>query len=80
MKKIIFILSLIFTTNSFSQIDTNKVSLISDKRDTLYLPKTQLGYSISTLWPKDLQKKPIIIFKSEDWILKEYLRREKINK
>mgnify|MGYP003136512007 CR=1 FL=1 len=80
MKKTIVLLGCLFITQSyFSQVDTSRVSVISEKRDTLFLAKTELGYSIYSLWQYSSTEKPIIIFRTKQWIVREYDRRSKLN-
>ena len=80
MKKTIVLLGCLFITQSyFSQVDTSRVSVISEKRDTLFLAQRQLGYSIYKLWEYNYTVKPLIIFKPKEWIVREYDKRSKLN-
>ena len=76
MKKLIVLLGCLFIIPSyFSQINITRVSIISEKRDTLFLSKTELGYSIHGLWNYPYRIKPVIIFKPKQWIVEEHARR-----
>ena len=79
MKKLIVLLGCLFIIPSyFSQINTTRVSIINEKRDTLFLAKTELGYSIHGLWNYPYKIKPVIIFKSKQWITERTYYRNRI--
>ena len=77
MKKIVIILlTLIVSIDCMSQkTDTSSVVAVSTlNKDTLYLANNELGCMIEEAWEMGDQKKPIIIFKPEEWILQEYFK------
>ena len=47
------------------------VSVVSAQKDTLYLANNPIGYEIEDVWCNYLGEKPIIIFKSPEWIIRE---------
>ena len=48
------------------------VSLVSDNRDTLFLANNKIGNMILDVWNDgNFVEKPIILMKSERWILEE---------
>jgi len=56
------------------------VSVVSEKKDTLFLANNALGYEIMDVWV-NYPDKPIIIIKPEKWIINENTkRREKKTK
>ena len=68
------ILLLVIGLNSVAQDTPPKssvVSVVSAQKDTLYLANNPIGYEIEDVWCNYLGKKPIIIFKSPDWIIRE---------
>ena len=79
--KLLFtILLLVIGLNSVAQ-DTapksNVVSVVSAQKDTLYLANNPIGYEIEDVWCNYLGEKPIIIFKSPEWIIRENNIRKK---
>ena len=53
------------------------ISVISVEKDTLYLANNAIGYEIEDVWVNYLGEKPIIIFKSPEWIIRENNIRKK---
>ena len=72
----IFLLS--FSYNSYGQIESmNPVSVVSENKDTLFLADNKVGKMILEVWEDDYQlESPVIIIKSEDWILTEKIKRK----
>lgn len=55
---------------------TDIVSVISAEKDTLFLVNNALGCEIMDVWVNYPQERPIIILKSEDWIVRENKKRK----
>ncbi len=55
---------------------TDIVSVVSEQKDTLFLANNPLGYQIRDAWV-NYTPKPIIIIKSEKWIINENTKRRK---
>ncbi len=74
----IAIFLLFFCYNSYGQIKSTKpVSVVSENKDTLFLVNNKVGKMISKVWEDDYQlERPVIIIKSEDWILTEKIKRK----
>lgn len=68
MKSLLTII--LFTSLSVMAQTNQKVSYISPKKDTLILPKNQIGVLIAETWDKKpiKEKRPIIIFADENTI------------
>jgi len=88
MKKKILLLVVGINLITFTYGQTPKdvpVSVVSHQKDTLYLANNDVGYMIQEVWDENYEngyygeEKPIIIFKSPDWIIKENNRRKKEN-
>jgi len=47
------------------------ISVVSLEKDTLYLANNAIGYEIENVWVNYMGEKPIIIFKSSAWIIRE---------
>jgi len=75
--KLLFILSL-FGGEVIAQVPkTDIVSVVSAEKDTLFLANNALGCEIMEVWVNYPQDRPIIILKSEDWIVRENNIRKK---
>ena len=60
---------------------TDIVSVVSAKKDTLFLANNAVGLHIWEVWENHYPDKPLIILKSEEWIRSENKKRkEKKNK
>tara|TARA_R110000824_G_scaffold262913_1_gene451571 strand:+ start:1074 stop:1619 length:546 start_codon:yes stop_codon:yes gene_type:complete len=75
--KLLFIL-LLFGGQVMSQVPkTDIVAVVSAEKDTLYLANNDVGYMIQEVWDENYEngyygeEKPIIIFKSPAWIIRE---------
>ena len=68
MKSLLTII--LFTSLSVMAQTNQKVSYISPKKDTLILPKNQVGVLIAETWDKTpiKEKRPVIIFADENTI------------
>jgi len=55
---------------------TDIVSIVSEKKDTLFLANNALGCEIMDVWVNYSHNPPVIILKSEDWIVRENKKRE----
>jgi len=77
--KILFTLSLLFVIlESEGQVPTSDiVSVVSEKKDTLYLARNEIGCQIMDVWRHYDHERPIIILKSQEWIIKENCKRKK---
>jgi|19_taG_2_1085344.scaffolds.fasta_scaffold294067_1 hypothetical protein len=78
MKKILLILligSSVVRTSLAQNRDSVVVSIVSEKRDTLFLADTPLGCEILDIWLDYPNENPIIILKSRDWIIRENRKR-----
>ncbi len=77
--KLLFTLSLlVFTVPLLAQVPkTDIVSVVSAEKDTLFLANNALGCEIMEVWVNYPQDRPIIILKSEDWIIRENNKRKK---
>jgi len=53
------------------------VSVVTEKKDTLFLANNILGCEILDAWAHYPNDRPVIILKSEDWIIREKKRRNK---
>jgi hypothetical protein len=72
IKNLLTILITLISFCSYSQSRHEAVSLVSDNRDTLFLANNKIGNMILDVWNDDyLTEKPIILMKSERWILEE---------
>lgn len=73
--KLLFTISLLcMVLNSMGQdtIPTSIiVSVISSQKDTLYLANNSVGYEIEDIWSNYVGERPVIIFKSFEWIRRE---------
>lgn len=71
----------LFVSPAIAQLpQTDGVSVVSEKKDTLFLANNALGYEIMDAWVNYVDK-PIIIIKPEKWIINENTkRREKKTK
>ena len=81
--KVLFTLPLlILTVPLLGQVPkTDMVSVVSEKKDTLFLAKNEVGLQIKDVWNNYYPDKPIIILKTEKWIINENIkRREKKTK
>jgi len=70
MKKSIITLTIVCLSLFINAQTDKKVSYVSDNKDTLMLPNTDLGKLIASTW-KDTpskEKKPIIVFADEQTI------------
>jgi hypothetical protein len=78
MKKIITIFLIFIGYISYGQsITHNSISVVSYEKDTLYLVNEGVGYTIEEVWNEFYEnEKPIIIMKSENWIVMENIRRK----
>jgi len=54
---------------------TDVVSVVSEKKDTLFLANNALGYEIMDVWV-NYPDEPIIILKPEKWIINENTKRK----
>lgn len=86
MKKKILLLVVGITLITFTYGQTLKdapISVVSPHKDTLYLANNDVGYMIQEVWEENYEngyygeEKPIIIFKSPDWIIRENNLRNK---
>ena len=59
---------------------TDVVSIVSLKKDTLFLAHNALGCEILDVWAHYPIDRPIIILKPEEWIINETIIRNKKNK
>ena len=74
--RLLFILSL-FGVQVIAQVPkTDIVSIVSAEKDTLFLANNALGCEIMDVWVNYPKERPIIILKSEDWIVRENKRRK----
>ena len=74
--KLLFILSL-FGAQVIAQVPkTDIVAVISAEKDTLFLANNALGCEIMDVWVNYPKERPIIILKSEDWIVRENKKRK----
>jgi hypothetical protein len=65
----------LFVSPVISQVpQTDGVSVVSEKKDTLFLANNALGYEIMDAWV-NYPEKPIIILKPEKWIINENTKR-----
>jgi len=73
---------LILTTPLLAQTQKRDVvSVVSEKKDTLFLAHNEVGLHIKDVWNNYYPDKPIIILKPEKWIINENTkRREKKTK
>ena len=84
MKKKLLVLLVGVVTPFFlySQIpQTAIVSVVSEKKDTLFLANNAVGQEIYDVWVDfylryEEEDRPIIIFKPEEWIITESKKRE----
>ena len=79
MKKLLNIVFVIFMCGVvYGQPKVIKpVSIVSENRDTLFLADNKVGKMILEVWEDDYQlESPVIIIKSEDWILTEKIKRK----
>ena len=53
------------------------VAVVTEKKDTLFLANNPLGCEILDAWVHYPNDRPVIILKSEDWIIREKKRRNK---
>jgi hypothetical protein len=75
--KLLFILSL-FGGEVIAQVPkTDIVSVVSAQKDTLFLANNVLGCEIMDVWVNYSKERPIIILKSEEWIVRENNIRKK---
>ena len=76
--KLLFTLSLlVLTVPLLGQVPkTDIVSIVSAEKDTLFLANNALGCEIMDVWVNYPKERPIIILKSEDWIVRENKRRK----
>ena len=78
--KLLFILSL-FGGTVMSQVPkTDIVSVVSAQKGTLFLANNPLGCEIIDVWVNYSKNRPIIILKSEDWIIRENKKRKENQK
>ena len=74
--KLLFIFSL-FVGHVTAQVPkTDIVSVVSEQKDTLFLANNALGCEIMDVWVNYPNDKPVIILKSEDWIVRENKKRK----
>jgi len=80
MKKLITIILISFNYITYGQDRKDKpISVVSENRDTLFLTNDDVGYMIQNVWDENYEnEKPIIIIKSENWIITEYIKRNEI--
>ena len=72
IKNLFTILITLISFCSYSQTKNEAVSVVSDNRDTLFLANNKIGNMILDVWNDDYStEKPIILMKSEIWILEE---------
>ena len=77
-KLLLLVIGLTMTTMTYAQTPENSVvSVVSQKKDTLYLASTPIGYEIGEVWEIYSEDRPIIIFKSPEWIIRENNIRKK---
>ena len=84
-KKIINPFKLLFTLSLFlmilksdGQVPTSDiVSVVSVKKDTLFLARNEVGCQIMDVWARYPNERPVIILKSEEWIIRENKKRKK---
>jgi hypothetical protein len=78
MIKIALTMMIVFiSTITYSQIQKEVVSLVTENRDTLYLADNAIGHTILEVWDKHYPiDRPKIIFMSEEWITLETFRRK----
>jgi len=69
MKKLVTLIIMVICITTNAQTN-KKVSYISPKKDTLILPKNQVGVLIAETWDKNpiKEKRPVIIFADENTI------------
>ena len=77
--KLLFTLSLLVLTTPLLGQDTQRdvVSVVSEKKDTLFLAHNEVGLHIKDVWNSYYPDKPIIILKPEKWIINEDTKRRK---
>lgn len=69
MKKLLLIITLGLLCVQYNQAQTNKISYVSPKKDTLILPDNDFGKLIASTWVNVPNKaKPVILFTDEDTI------------
>lgn len=80
MKKLITIILISFNYITYGQDRKDiPISVVSENRDTLFLTNDDVGYMIQNVWYENYEnEKPIIIIKSENWIITEYIKRNEI--
>ena len=78
MIKIALTIMIVFiSTITYSQIQKEVVSLVTENRDTLYLTDNAIGHTILEVWDKHYPiDRPKIILMSEEWITLETVRRK----
>lgn len=78
MKKLIMLIFISFNCLVYGQDRKDiPVSVVSQHKDTLFLTNDSVGYMIQEVWDENYKdEKPIIIIKSENWIITEYNRRQ----
>ena len=76
--KLLFTLSLlVLTVPLLGQVPkTDIVSVVSVEKDTLFLANNALGCEIMDVWVNYPQNPPVIILKSEEWIVRENKKRK----
>jgi hypothetical protein len=76
--KLLFTILLLFGGPVMAQVPkTDIVSVVSAEKDTLFLANNVLGCEIMDVWVNYPKERPIIILKSEDWIVRENNKRKK---
>tara|TARA_Y100000310_G_scaffold318012_1_gene371587 strand:+ start:873 stop:1403 length:531 start_codon:yes stop_codon:yes gene_type:complete len=80
--KLLFTLSLVvLTVPVLGQVPkTDIVSVVSPEKDTLFLANNALGCEIMDVWVNYPADRPVIILKSEEWIIRENIIRKKEKK
>ena len=71
---LVFIFLLLGGSGIAQSTKTDVVSVVSEKKDTLFLANNALGYEIRDAWV-NYPDKPIIILKPEKWIINENTKR-----
>jgi len=74
---LLFTLSLLVLTTPLLGQDTQRdvISVVSEKKDTLFLAHNEVGLHIKDVWNSYYPDKPIIILKPEKWIINEDTKR-----
>jgi hypothetical protein len=91
MRLILFITTLLVSTVGLTQtndVEPNDkfipISVVSDDRDTLWLARIPVGFTIAQAWKIDEEAiqvdTPVIIFKEHDWIIEEWRKKNGLPK